>query len=142
MNPLSQHGLNRWTFLLCACILLAAFGGCKEPAPKIEGKVLERTDEEISESYSLNSPASDPRFVPIRNATISVEVRKSAGNLILSTTKSGPNGSFLLELPDQLPAGSVLIVSTDDHEPFVKQLDERPPGYLVLTFVLKKKKKA
>lgn len=86
--------------------------------------------------------AGDERYVPIPNATLSVVIPNPEGEkTTLTTIKSGPDGSFLLELPEKLPAGSVLIVSANGYDPFVQKLQEEPYSYHMLSFVLKKKKK-
>jgi phosphohistidine phosphatase SixA len=101
--------------------------------------------ETIAESFYTRSPrvwVERNDAVRIPGATLSVVVHNPTGDTTLMTIKSGPDGSFSLDLPETLPKGAVLVVTADDHEPYVLPLDEKPPAFIERGFILKKKKKA
>lgn len=139
-----NRSVSRWAVLLSGFGLLTLLGGCNNDPPRIKGFVMEDKGT-IVESFCTRSPrgwVEREDAVRLPSATLSVVVPNPGGELTVITIQSGPDGSFLLELPQDLPKGTVLRVSAVDHEPYVYRLDEKPPAYIELGFVLKKKQKA
>jgi hypothetical protein len=124
---------------LLGALSALVFGGCKHYPARVEGKVFERDG--ITQSYDTSSPATVTNAIPLAGATVSVVVQNPGGGTTLLTTTSAADGTYYLELPDELPSGTVLTASAPGYESRNYWLPEKP-GAHIRGFILKKSNKS
>lgn len=136
-NTVGRYSLCFSTYLALAIVMCA--GGCQPQSAGIDGVVFEQ--EGIVQSVDTPSPHLITEGRPLGGATLTVVVQNPGGGTTLLTTTSKADGTYHMDLPGELPSGTVLTASAPGYESRNYWLPEKP-GAHIRGFILKKANKS